>query len=290
MLYFKENKEVAIVQEKLELSKSNGTTETLDIVSSFIIKNKDGEKKYMLLTANEVDQNGLIKILASEVVDKTLVKIESEDDWMNVKNAMRAIISSSTGDYTYCNFGSNLSYSSDIEYARVIAIQDVAKQQLITDFIEKRPNYTEEEQKEQEEVPVEDPNAIIYPTDSEEAPKEDVSDEVIPGISELTGEEAEAQENTEEAPLASEIINPLEEEPVVNVIDSNEEAPIVDNSNNPSNSARDIMVNKIVMAVDEYIRAIKEDETEMEINALKTSIASLSEEINKLHESLKTQE
>lgn len=278
------------MQEKLELSKSNGTTETLDIVSSFIIKSKDVEKKYILLTANEVDQNGLIKILASEVVDKTLVKIESEEDWMNVKNAMRAIISSSNGDYTYCNFGSNLSYSSDIEYARVIAIQDVAKQQLITDFVEKRPNYTPEEQKEQEEVPQEDPNAIIYPEDNNEEVKEDVSDEVIPGISELTKEESEVQENTEEAPLASEIINPLEEEPVVNVIDSNEEAPIVDNSNNPSNSARDIMVNKIVMAVDEYIRAIKEDETEMEINALKTSIASLSEEINKMNESLKTQE
>ena len=263
MLYFIENKEVAIVQEKLELSKSNGTTETLEIVSSFIIKSNDVEKKYMLLTANEVDQNGLIKILASEVVDNKLVKIESEDDWMSVKNAMRAIISSSDGDYTYCNFGSNLSYSSDIEYARVI------------------------EQKEQEEVPQEDPNSIIYPTDSNESENTDASDEVIPGISELTQDEA--QESNEEAPLASEIINPLEEEPVVNVIDSNQEAPIVDNSSNPSNNARDIMVNKIVMAVDEYIRAIKEDETEMEINALKTSIASLSEEINKMNESLKTQ-
>ena len=68
------------MQEKLELSKSNGTKETLDVVSSFSVKDKDIEKKYILLTANEVDQNGLIKILAAEVVDDKLVRIESDDD------------------------------------------------------------------------------------------------------------------------------------------------------------------------------------------------------------------
>lgn len=267
------------MQNKVELIKIDGTREVLDLLSSFTIKNKDIEKKYVLLTLNEVDQNGLIKILASEVVDNKLVKIESNDDWMLVKNVMRAIISSSNGDFNYYNFGDDLSFNIENDYARVIAIQDVAKQQLIKDYAEKKPAPVEKKEEKEEVL---DPNAIIYP-ENIEVETIDTTGEVIPGITELTSTEPEFKE----APLANEIIsNPLEKEEVVNVENSNIIQPVI------GNDAKNIMIDKIVKAVDEYISSlnIKDNDKDAEINALKTSIATMEAQLNKINQALKTQE
>lgn len=249
------------MQDKLELLKSDGNTDSLEVISSFIISSNGNDKKYILTTLNEIDQNGLIKILASEVVDNRLVKIESDDEWMLVKNVMRAIISSSPGDFTYYNFGTNLSFESDIEYARVIAIQDVAKQQLIKDFIEKRPNPEEKEVVEEEVI---DPNQIIYPeVNNEQIP---LDDEIVPGIAELT----EDNINKEDTNLESDI-----------PVNSNIELPKI------YNDARNIMINKIIDAVDEYFNSINNTN---EIDDLKTSINAIEEQLNKMNDSLKTHE
>lgn len=274
------------MQNKLELIKSDGTREVLDILSSFTIKNKDVDKKYILLTLNEVDQNGLIKILASEVVDDNkLVKIASNEDWMMVKNVMRAIISSSKGDFDYYNFGDDLSFTSDDDYARIIAIQDVAKQQLIKDFNEKKPAPVVKKEVAEEVV---DPNAIIYPESNDTPDSASPIDEVIPGITELEKVEPEVKE----APLANEIIdNPTIQEPPVNV-----EQPIINepvaNDNVDSNNARDIMIDKIIQAVDEYIKSLNTNDNskDIEINTLKANIATLETRLNKITEALKPQE
>ena len=233
------------MQDKLELLKSDGNTDSLEVISSFIINSNGEDKKYMLTTLNEIDQNGLIKILASEVVDNKLVKIETDDEWMLVKNAMRAIISSSPGDFTYYNFGTNLSFTSDIEYARVIAIQDVAKQQLIKDFIEKRPNPEEKEVVEEEVV---DPNQIIYP----EANNDNIptDDEIIPGIAELS--------------------NDIVSEPVsdINPIDDSVELPKM------NDTSKDESINKILESINEYLLNNKN-----EIEELKNRITTLEEQI-----------
>ena len=86
--------------EKLEITKENGEVLSVDIISAFKISNDNGWKIYCLTTANELDQNGLVKILASEVMGDRLVKITDDKEWMNVKNVMRSIISSSPDSYT----------------------------------------------------------------------------------------------------------------------------------------------------------------------------------------------
>ena len=49
--------------EKLEITKENGEVLSVDIISAFKISNDNGWKIYCLTTANELDQNGLVKIL-----------------------------------------------------------------------------------------------------------------------------------------------------------------------------------------------------------------------------------
>ena len=280
------------MQGKLELLKIDGSKESYDVLSSFVVKNKDSEKTYILITANEVDQNGLIKILASQVVDNKLVKIESDDDWMTVKNVMRAIISSSKGDFTYCNLGDNLNYTADAEFARIIAIQDVAKQQLIKDFTEKKPKI---EETKVEEI-VADPNAGIYPEQPVEKTEEltdNGSAEIIPGISELTEEKVEPAKVEEPvsvpepAPLANEIINnPTDEEPVINVeFETVNEPPVPATVN--VDEAKKIMVDKIVAAVDEYISKVYNKDNNIEINALKTSITEMENKLSQINAALK---
>ena len=329
------------MQGKIIITKKDSSTQTIDIVSCFTINVGNDTKYYYLSTANEVDQNGLIKILASEVRDGKLFKIESQDEWTLVKNVMRAIISSSKGDFEYYNFGDEVSLSTDeLEYgfARIIAIQDTAKDQLVKDYLEKRPEVVKEEAK----VETQDPNAQIYPTASEEAP----ASEVIPGISEVSDSpieevapveevaapaetpqeepapvSTEAQEETapvadvaapvetpqEEAPVAD-IETPAEpaveeapavaeapavEEPaipteVASEVASVEEAPAAIIPSENTGDARQMLINKITEAVDEYVNSLgltKGDDTE--INALKTSITTMQEQLKQMSESLK---
>ena len=121
--------------EKLEITKENGEVLSVDIISAFKISNDNGWKIYCLTTANELDQNGLVKILASEVMGDRLVKITDDKEWMNVKNVMRSIISSSPDSYSYVNIAK--SFNATVDFARVIAVQDSAKMQLINDYNQK---------------------------------------------------------------------------------------------------------------------------------------------------------
>ena len=272
--------------EKVEIIKNDEKT-TVDLISEFEITENGQVNRYALLTANEIDQNGLIKILAAEVSDNRLIKIESQDDWMLVKNVMRSIISSSNGDFTYYNFGEDLSFSCDDDFARVIAIQEVAKQQLIKDYQEKKPDPATEDANQEEEV---DPNAIIYP-EEEKSDENTTGDEVIPGIAELTQMEVADEE---EAPLANEIINnPMEEEAVVGVEEPKEEVkPVLNEEVSTNNNARDIMINRIIEAVDEYIKSVGvgSGNNDIEINALKTSVTAMEDQLKKMSEALKAQE
>ena len=109
-----------------------------------------------------------------------MVRIQSDESWTAVKNVMRSIISSSKGDFTYTNTSDNMSYEVSEDYARIIAVQDVAKQALVKDYEANKP---------QVEAPAptqetkEDPNAGIYPTQNVETP---IGSEVVPGIAEVS--------------------------------------------------------------------------------------------------------
>ena len=163
--------------EKLEITKENGEVLSVDIISAFKISVDNGEKIYCLTTANELDQNGLVKILASEVMGDRLVKITDDKEWMNVKNVMRSIISSSPDSYTYVNVAKN--FNATVDFARVIAVQDSAKMQLIDDYNAKKPV---EEEHVAPAAPVVDESVApaIYP---KENPRVAIGSEIVPGIS-----------------------------------------------------------------------------------------------------------
>src|SRR5574344_420374 len=171
------------MQEKVELIKSDGSKLSLDIISIIKLNINSEEKHYILLTENEVDPNGLIKILVSEISDGRLIKIENANDWTAAKNAMRAIISSSKGEFSYIYpENSTLSFVIPSDYAKVIAIQEVAKQQLIKDYIDKKVDAKVEPTPETPKK-VEDPNSAIYPQQENNS---NSNSEVVPGIAEVT--------------------------------------------------------------------------------------------------------
>ena len=277
------------MSEKVEIIKSDGEKLSVDLINEFDLVINEETRRFVLLTANEIDQNGLIKILASEIKDGKLVRIESDDDWTAVKNVMRSIISSSKGDFTYVAPSSNMSFEVSDDYARVIAVQDVAKQALVTDFSENKP---QEEQTPQEEAKAEDPNSAIYPSENEAVP---IGSEVVPGIaettdSEETSEEAapqeEAKEETNDEPAIPEIPaiptpeenNPSEEDAEAPAVNTQQPVKVETTENN---SARDILIKEITDAVDKYIASQNGNQD------IQLTIAKMQEDLAKMQESLK---
>jgi hypothetical protein len=306
------------MQGKVELIKNDGTKTSIDLISLFNI----ADKNYILLTANEVDQNGLIKIMAADVIDGKLEKIVDQGQWTAVKNAMRSIISSSKGEFTYVNPGNvALSYVVNDDFARVIAVQEAAKMQLIKDYEDNKP----EPEKVEEPAPVvENPDAVIYPHDD----NVQSGDEVSPGISEegtdnssddnQVDEDTPAEEPKEEetntasmdevniptefptdiptdnnettevktSTSNTESVENVEPAPLKDIVDdfANKEAKTMD-------EARANLINIITAAVDEYVETIKKNNDEsLEINALKTNIKAMQEQLNAMADTLNTQE
>ena len=232
--------------EKVEIIKPNGDALNLDLISEFDTSVDGNLKRFVLLTANEIDQNGLIKIFASAIVDGRLVRIESDDDWTLVKNIMRSIISSSKGDFTYTNTSDNMTYDVDDNFARVIAVQDSAKQALVNDYNDKKPKDPELETTRIESNV--NKNAAIYPTESEVTP---IGSEITPGLSEISEETSDIGQ-TQNVETAT--------------------------STNP----RDELINSIITAVDKYIATQKNNNDKN----VQEKIAKMQEELNKMNESL----
>ena len=271
------------MQGKLNVTKVDSSVVSLDILSGLVINGK----KYILSTANEMDQNGLVKILASEVLDGKAIKIESDSDWTEVKNAMRSIISSSKGDFEYHNFGDSISLTAGGDtFARVIAIQEVAKDELIKDYSAKRPELVVPEVK----VEVKDPNSAIYP----EGGNNDASSssEVVPGISEIdTNNQTSEIVTNDNKPVEDEpVVQDINPEPVVTKVEDNN-TQTVNNLSEPvvkieGDSPRDILVSKIMAAVDEYLASTNSSSGNSEISALKSNIASMQEQLKAMSASL----
>ncbi len=70
-----------------------GNEKEAEILSAFNIKKFS--KDYILYTLNEIDENDMIKIYASELIEKdnmyTLGPIESDEEWASVKEVMKDI-------------------------------------------------------------------------------------------------------------------------------------------------------------------------------------------------------
>ena len=164
---------MVIVIEKLEILKENNDKLVVDYVSAFSLVFNEITHNFAIVTSNELDQNGLVKLMVSEVSNDTLVKISDEALWGEVKNVMRDIISSSSYNYTYITIPKSIKAKTD--FARVIAVQEAAKTQLISDYMAKTPT-------ENVAAPVSDSlidNPAIYPTENAEI---STGSEITPGI------------------------------------------------------------------------------------------------------------
>ena len=245
------------MQEKVELLIDGNDTITQELLSEFEINDGGNVKRFILLTNNDIDQNGLIKILASEIDGGQIKRIDSDDDWTKVKNVMRSIIAASPEPITYINTAVNKSFNATQDHARIIAVQDTAKQAIAKDYFDKRPDV--EEAPEVAPAPVVDENANIYPTDNTVAP---IGSEIANGISE-TSQNVPTVENN--APVED------EDAPVQNY-----EAPVV-NDVNLDEVLRDYkeqLMQEVTMAIDKYIDNIK---LTIENNELKNIIAKLTD-------------
>ena len=73
-----------------------GNEKEAEILSAFSIKKYN--KNYILYTLNEVDENDMIKIYASELIEKdnmySLGVIESDEEWAAVKEVMKEMAKS----------------------------------------------------------------------------------------------------------------------------------------------------------------------------------------------------
>lgn len=245
------------MQEKVELLIDGNDTISQELLSEFEINDGGDVKRFILLTNNDIDQNGLIKILASEIDGGQIKRIDSDDDWTKVKNVMRSIIAASPEPITYINTAVNKSFNATQNHARIIAVQDTAKQAIAKDYFDKRPDV--EEAPEVAPAPVVDENANIYPTDNTVAP---IGSEIANGISE-TPQNAPTVENN--APVED------EDAPVQNY-----EAPTANNVNLDEvlRDYKEQLMQEVTIAIDKYIDNIK---LTIENNELKNIIANLTD-------------
>lgn len=247
------------VIEKIEILKDNNDKLIVDAISAFSIEFNNLVHNFCIATSNELDQNGLVKLLVSEITDNGLIKISDETLWGEVKNVMRAIISGSTYNYTYIKMPKSIKATND--FSRVIAVQEAAKTQLISDYMAKKPvdNVV---------APVSDSlidNPAIYPTETENT---SIGQEVTPGISvevpdtnTVKTEEVVKPINVMDIP--TEPTAPAEPEVsmddlVKQAIEKSEEPTNFDRQEEEKNLAID--ATKLVAELESYIRLVVKDE------------------------------
>lgn len=82
-----------IEREKFVVVDDSGTKKDAERLSIF--KLKESDKKYIVYTFNEVDENDMIKLYVAILNDKdgvySLENITDSDEWIKVKDAMRKI-------------------------------------------------------------------------------------------------------------------------------------------------------------------------------------------------------
>ena len=238
------------VIEKIEILKDNNDKLIVDAISAFSIEFNNLVHNFCIATSNELDQNGLVKLLVSEITDNGLIKISDEGLWGEVKNVMRAIISGSSYNYTYTKMPKSIKATND--FSRIIAVQEAAKTQLISDYTAKKPA--------DNVVAVVSDSLINNPA---------IGQEVTPGISVDTSTVA-SQPKVEEAVKPVNVmdvpqVDTVSKEPDVSMddlvkqaIEKSEEPTAFDRQEEEKNLAID--ATKLVSELENYIRLVVKDE------------------------------
>ncbi|HAB66367.1 MAG TPA: hypothetical protein DCE23_03270 [Firmicutes bacterium] len=195
--------------EKISIVKESGETINSNIVSVFMIP--DTEKKYIITTENAVDPHGLTVLHVSEIVDGTLQKIATDEEWSTIKTIMRAIISGNVVSYKYIPPMEQINAVS--QYSRDISVSASASKQMIDNYNAADKSETSTSATSPTPTPESDPQVApvspeqpattvetqpqpnipplnsIFPSNNQ--PQSD--NELIPGISEVSGEQVPIQ-------------------------------------------------------------------------------------------------
>jgi hypothetical protein len=278
--------------EKIEVIKDGNQTINLDSICNIKIKVNDVDKVFSMNTLNELDQNGLTKILVSEVLNDKLVKITNDEDWSKVKNAMRSIISGSKGDFEYANIPKKLVATGD--YFRVIAVQDAAKNSLKDGYAKNKPEETSDSSVTPVIENTEEVTPAIYPQNDS---NQQIGSEVVPGIIETPVQNEPTLSAVTDIPVnnSNEVVSNVSSEkqldiPVVdtgtfenNVVDSDVSAFTGGEKNTVNDDAKAILIDKITKAVSEYVDSLNVNNktNNDEVDRLK---AELDEKTKKLNE------
>ncbi len=202
--------------EKISILKESGETLVSNIVSIFTIP--ETEKRYIITTENAVDPHGLTVLHVSEIVDGTMQKIATDDEWSTIKTIMRAIISGNVGSYKYLPIISNLSAVG--QYSRDISVSASAAKQMIDNYnagdksavsnavnpvVAPAPDVLQ---------PVAGPitPSTIFPTNGTSISNDD---ELVPGIAELSSPGIPVPQQPVAEVIPAPVVNPIEVQPAV---------------------------------------------------------------------------
>lgn len=78
------------MNNKVELKRVNGEVLNAELISFFELVNTG--KKYIFFTLNEITDNDLVKMYASEIGNETLTDEMTDEEWNNLKNVMKNIL------------------------------------------------------------------------------------------------------------------------------------------------------------------------------------------------------
>lgn len=170
--------------EKISILKETGETISSNIVSVFFVPSN--EKKYIITTENAVDPHGLTVLHVSEIVDGSLQRVATEEEWSTIKSIMRAMISGNVSSYQYLSVIDTINASG--QYSRDISVSASAYKQMVDNYAaadksnslggnNTQPNMGSSETLGNESFKP----STIFPTNGNGNVNSD--DEVIPGIS-----------------------------------------------------------------------------------------------------------
>lgn len=80
----------------IELKRANGETINAELISYF--EYVPTNKKYIFYTLNEKVENELVKMYVSEVSDGALSDKMTDDEWTNIKEIMKSILTANNND------------------------------------------------------------------------------------------------------------------------------------------------------------------------------------------------
>lgn len=220
--------------EKISILKESGETISSNVVSVFMIP--DTEKRYIITTENAVDPHGLTVLHVSEIVNGTLQRVATDEEWSTIKTIMRAIISGNVGSYQYLPSIENISANS--QYSRDISVSASASKQMIDNYAagEKNASAATDAAVEGNPVaPMPDASVVsptiaqpssIFPTGDNQVNNED---ELIPGIAEVSTDSniGATQVVAEQSPVS---VSPIQDNNEPSVVAPS--SPVIDMNNN----------------------------------------------------------